>query len=228
MVYCAYCERDVDMEGDETGGYTCCVQCGRVLEEGAFSNDVTFVKDAGGESAVMGQFVGDGGVARGVGRLHMGRLYAHAADSHERAQAKGRTEIAALVDQLGVRPREDSVEASHRLYRLALQRGFTRGRRTASVAAVCLYVICRQESKPFLLIDFSDRLGVNVFALGAIFLQLLRLLRLDEHPALSGPADPSLYIHRFATALGFGDASAHRAVSNTARRLVASMNRDWI
>ena len=50
---------------------------------------------------------------------------------------------------------------AHRLYKIALQRGFTRGRRTNQVAAACLYLVCRQDSKPFLLIDFSDSLQVG-------------------------------------------------------------------
>ena len=48
--------------------------------------------------------------------------------------------------------------AAHRLYKIALQHGFTRGRRTNQVAAACLYLVCRQDSKPYLLIDFSDAL----------------------------------------------------------------------
>ncbi len=33
-----------------------------------------------------------------------------------------------------------------------------------------------------MLIDFSDALQVNVFTLGAVFLHLCKLLRLEEHP----------------------------------------------
>lgn len=54
-------------------------------------------------------------------------------DSHEKSLARGRTEIQVLVSQLNIRPRDDMTEASHRLYRLALQRNFTRGRRTNQV-----------------------------------------------------------------------------------------------
>lgn len=154
---------------------SCCTLCGHVLEDVAFSADVQFQKDAAGESTVVGQFVNESGVARGIGRVHGGRVYAYQADSHERAQARGRADIAALVDALNVRPREESLEAAHRLYKLGLQRGFTRGRRTAQVAAACLYVVCRQDEKPFLLIDFSDALQVNVFTLGAVFLQLAKV-----------------------------------------------------
>jgi transcription factor IIIB subunit 2 len=197
-----------------------------VLEDTAFSADVTFAKDAGGESTVVGQFVSETGVARGIGRIHGGRVYAYQADSHEKAQQRGRQEIAHLVDMLSVRPREESIEGAHRLYKIALQRGFTRGRRTAQVAGACLYLICRQDAKPFLLIDFSDALQVNVFTLGAVFLQLAKLLRVADHPTFAKPVDPSLYIHRFADRLDFGR-SMH-SVANTALRLVASMKRDWI
>jgi hypothetical protein len=92
----------------------CCVQCGRVLEDTAFSADVTFAKDAGGESTVVGQFVSETGVARGIGRIHGGRVYAYQADSHEKAQQRGRQEIAHLVDMLSVRPREESIEGGER------------------------------------------------------------------------------------------------------------------
>ncbi|KAL4428055.1 hypothetical protein ABPG75_002144 [Micractinium tetrahymenae] len=226
MVYCGYCQDDVDVEVDDANGFSCCVQCGRVLEDTAFSADVTFQKDAGGESTVVGQFVSETGVARGIGRIHGGRVYAYQADSHEKAQQRGRQDIAHLVDLLSVRPREESIESAHRLYKLALERGFTRGRRTNQVAAACLYLVCRQDSKPFLLIDFSDALQVNVFTLGAVFLQLAKLLRLTEHPMFSKPVDPSLYIHRFADRLDFG--RSMNQVANTALRLVASMKRDWI
>lgn len=52
----------------------------------------------------------------------------------------------------------------------------------AQVAGACLYIVCRQEGKPFMLIDFSDMLQTNVFVLGAVFLQLCHLLRLEQHP----------------------------------------------
>ncbi len=74
---------------------------------------------------------------------------------------KGRQEISAMIDHFVIRPREDSLEAAHRLYKLAVQRGFTKGRRVAHVAAACLYIICRQETKPFMLIDYSDLLQVG-------------------------------------------------------------------
>ena len=40
------------------------------------------------------------------------------------------------------------------------------------VAATCLYIVCRQERKPYMLLDFSDHLSVNVYTLGAVYLQV--------------------------------------------------------
>ena len=125
--------------------------------------------------------------------------------------------------------------------------------RTRQVAAACLYIICRQDAKPFMLIDFSDALQVNVFTLGAVFMALCKALHMEELPMFQrcgrpapgagagnprpGPArprarrgrrpvDPSLYMNRFADRLGVG--KRMNAVVSTALQLVASMKRDWM
>jgi len=61
----------------------------------------------------------------------------------------------------------------------------------------------------------------NVYVLGAVFLQLCRLLRLEQHPLISKPIDPSLFIHRFADKLNLG--RRMHAVAGTALRLVAGL-----
>ncbi|KAK3017956.1 hypothetical protein RJ639_002989 [Escallonia herrerae] len=65
-------------------------------------------------------------------------------------------------------------------------------------AAVC----SRENEQPFLLIDFAEFLRINVYVLGAVFLQLCKLLNLGEHPIVQKPVDPSLFIHRFAFIMG--------------------------
>jgi transcription factor IIIB subunit 2 len=89
------------------------------------------------------------------------------------------------------------------------------------VVAVCLYVKCREDKSPHMLIDFSDALSVNVFTLGACFLKFCRLLNI-ETPLI----DPSLYIHRFAGRLDLSTKTA--TVAQAALRIVARMKRDWI
>mmetsp|Transcript_2661 Transcript_2661/g.6272 ORF Transcript_2661/g.6272 Transcript_2661/m.6272 type:complete len:605 (+) Transcript_2661:254-2068(+) len=227
-MWCAFCKCQVEAEVDEANGFTCCTTCGRVLDDSVFSSDPTFLKTATGASQVEGNFVPESGVAPTLTRGPRGAvtLSFQSQDSHEKTLNRGRSEINELADRLSIRPREDIAASAHRLYKLAVQRNFTRGRRTQQVAAACLYTICRQEQKPYMLIDFSDCIQANVYLLGAVFLQLIQLLRLESHPIISRPIDPSLYIHRFADRMNFGK-SMH-AVANTALRLVASMKRDWM
>ena len=53
--------------------------------------------------------------------------------------------------------------AAIRLYTLALEHKFTKGRKNMNVVAVCLYVACRQkETRNYMLIDFSDLLQVGL------------------------------------------------------------------
>ena len=54
-------------------------------------------------------------------------------DSHEKSLARGQHELQMLVDRLQMKPREACSSAGLRLYKLALQRNFTRGRRTGQV-----------------------------------------------------------------------------------------------
>ncbi|KAJ4749119.1 Transcription factor IIIB 70 kDa subunit [Rhynchospora pubera] len=111
---------------------------------------------------------------------------------------------------------------------IAIDKNFTRGRRTTHVAAAaCLYIACRRNKKAYLLIDFSDYLQVNVYVLGAVFLQLCKVLQLSEHSIIQKLVDPSLFIHRF-TLHWFTEGllgKKNNAVSETALRIIASMKR---
>ena len=52
------------------------------------------------------------------------------------------------------------VDAAQRLFMLAMEHNFIQGRRTQYIVAACLYVVCRREKTPHMLIDFSDVLQV--------------------------------------------------------------------
>lgn len=52
----------------------------------------------------------------------------------------------------------------------------------AQVAATCLYIYCRQEKKPYMLIDFSDHLSINVFQLGGVYLHVGASFSCHFHP----------------------------------------------
>ncbi|XP_042960702.1 transcription factor IIIB 60 kDa subunit-like isoform X5 [Carya illinoinensis] len=167
-------------------GCVCCEVCGKVLHQDVFTEEPTFVKGAGGESRVAGSYVKS--------------IQSGYSESFRRTIDKGRDEIDRMVTAFNISGGDSIINPACSFYQIAVERNFTRGRRTEQVAAACLYIACRvaRDPKPFLLIDFSEFLGINVYVLGAVFLQLCQLLSLGEHPTIVKPVDPSLYIPRFA------------------------------
>lgn len=201
---------------NEASGYTVCVNCGTVLEESTIVSTVEFSENAGGSSSVVGQFVS---ATSGKAYTAAGPGYALSRESREIAINNGKRHIQQLAGSL--RLSQHYVDAAHRLFILALQRNFIQGRRTTHVVAACLYIVCRREKSAHMLIDFSDALQINLYTLGSTLLKFTRLLSL-QLPVI----DPSLYIHRFAAKLEFGEMAP--TVSRTALRLVQRMKRDWI
>lgn len=62
-----------------------------------------------------------------------------------------------VVSQLHLKP--SFVDRAARLFRTAVERNFVQGRKTMCVVAVCLYMVCREESSPHMLLDFSGTQG---------------------------------------------------------------------
>jgi transcription factor IIIB subunit 2 len=167
---------------DPDTGMISCRGCGRVLDQDEFTEEPTFVKGAGGESRLAGSYVKS--------------FQSDYSVSFGRTLEKGKQKIHELAVSLSI---EDgsATKLAGAFYEIALHRNFTKGRRTDQVAAACLYIACRDKKKPFLLIDFSICLGINVYVLGAVFLQLCQLLSLQEHPIVQKAVDPSLFISRY-------------------------------
>ncbi|KAI9250880.1 hypothetical protein BDA99DRAFT_204177 [Phascolomyces articulosus] len=202
-------------ETDAASGTIVCVGCGEVLEENTIVSEVTFQEISGGKTVLSGSFAGDSGRISGGGPFGRGR----GKEGQEQAMENGRHKIARLAFALHLPERYR--ESAQRYYNLAVVNRFTRGRKSEHVAAVCLYIVCRNEKSSQMLIDFSDLLQANVFVLGSTFLKLVRTLNL-KLPLI----DPSIYISRFAAALDFGDYT--QRVAHDAVRLVQRMDRDWI
>lgn len=232
---CLNC-RGSNIEYDSSQGNSFCADCGAVLEENAVVSEVTFSELASGASVLQGQFVASekGRVtAPSIFGRRMGPLGGPSAsgngsdasasgvvsESREITLANGKRRLAAVAYALGLG--EHHVDMAHRWFTLALQHQFTRGRRSNNIIASCLYIVCRLERTPHMLLDFSDILQTSVYSLGGTFLRLIQLLNL-ELPLV----DPSFYIGRFASKLEFAEKT--QAVVNSALRVAARMKRDWI
>ncbi|KAJ1450626.1 hypothetical protein M885DRAFT_531975 [Pelagophyceae sp. CCMP2097] len=222
-----------DIDWQEAGGDAVCVRCGTVCEESTIVSTIEFSEGSGGASSVVGQFVsasctkpygglgaprsfGGGGGGRGGGQRPR---YGFLRSSRETTLAVGKRKIQQVASSL--RLGNVYVDGAHRLFGMAAQRNFTQGRKTMHVVCACLYVMCRREKSPHMLIDFSDVLQTSVYTLGSTFLKFRKLLNL-ELPII----DPSLYIHRFAAKLELEDRTT--SVAATALRIVQRMRRDWI
>ncbi|KZT64517.1 BRF1-domain-containing protein [Daedalea quercina L-15889] len=216
MTVCTDCGGTV-IEYDTAAGNGFCVQCGTVVEENTIVSEVTFGETSTGAAMVQGSFV-----AQGATRARMGGPFGNRGSSESREQtiANASRKIQQVASAL--RLSEVVALAATRLYTLAVEHKFTKGRKSLNVVAVCLYVACRQkETRNYMLIDFSDLLQVNVFELGHTYLQLVQTLNL-RLPLV----DPSHYISRFAALLEFGD-ETHQ-VAMDAVRLVQRFDRDWM
>lgn len=216
MTVCTDCGGTV-IEYDAAAGNGFCVKCGTVVEENTIVSEVTFGETSAGAAMVQGSYVGQGST-----HARMSGPFGNRGSNESREQtiANASRKIQNFAGAL--RLSEVVCLAATRLYTLAVEHKFTKGRKSNNVAAVCLYVACRQkETRNYMLIDFSDLLQVNVFELGHIYLQLVQTLNL-KLPLI----DPSHYISRFAALLEFGE-ETHK-VATDAVRLVQRFDRDWV
>ncbi|CAN8270029.1 unnamed protein product [Cochlearia groenlandica] len=212
MVWCNHCGKNVPGIRPYDGALACNL-CGRILENFNFSTEVTFVKNAAGQSQASGNIVRS--VQSGI------------SFSRERRVRIARDEFMNLRDALGIGDeRDDVIDMAVRFFTMAVEQNFTKGRRTELVQCSCLYLTCREKNIPFLLIDFSSYLRVSVYELGSVYLQLCEMLYIAENRNYEKLVDPSIFIPRFSNSLLKG--THDKAVVRTARDIIASMKRDWI
>uniref|UniRef100_A0A8C2X936 B-related factor 1 n=1 Tax=Cyclopterus lumpus TaxID=8103 RepID=A0A8C2X936_CYCLU len=207
-----------DIDVDQARGDAVCMTCGSVLEDNIIVSEVEFVETGGGSSSAVGQFIatGAGGINPSFGDNHFSGV---GRESRAQTLSKARHNINTLGHQLQMN--KHCLDTALNFYKMALMKHLTHGRKNAHVVAACLYLVCRTEGTPHMLLDLSDILQVNVYMLGRTFLVLSRELCINA-PAI----DPCLYIPRFAQLLEFGE--KNHDVAMTAMRLVQRMKRDWM
>ncbi|KAM7368461.1 hypothetical protein PAMP_014675 [Pampus punctatissimus] len=207
-----------DIDVDQARGSAVCTGCGSVLEDNIIVSEVQFVEGSGGVSSAVGQFVSaDGPVKAPL----LGSGFHTSVGKESRAQTlqSGKRQIHHLGSQLQLN--QHCLDTAFNFFKMVVSKHLTRGRKMEHVIAACLYLVCRTEGTPHMLLDLSDLLQVNVYILGKTFLLLARELCINA-PAI----DPCLLIPRFAHMLEFG-VKTHE-VSMTALRLVQRMKRDWM
>ncbi|KAI4291736.1 transcription factor IIIB 90 kDa subunit [Pancytospora philotis] len=198
---CTNCQSS-DIHTDTARGTIYCGECGMVQEENTIVNTLQFDSSAE-KSTLHGQMVS-------VDNANIGTKFV---DSNFYI----RNTISSICTKLGLST--DHVECSFRWYKLCLQYSLSKGKSILYTLSACVYITCRQEATPHLLIDFSNALRIDMFKVGKVFLRLRSLLGIDI-PLI----DPSLYMHRFVSQLRF----KNREILDFSTRLVARMKKDWI
>ncbi|RCK59543.1 Transcription factor IIIB subunit [Candida viswanathii] len=192
-----------------------CIRCGTVLEENPIVSEVQFGESSSGAAILQGAMVGaDQSRATYAG----GRQ--NPLDSKEQTLSTGKRRIKKIAASLKIP--DYIADAAAEWFRLALTLNFVQGRRSHNVLATCLYVACRKERTHHMLIDFSSRLQISVYSLGATFLKMVKALHITSLPL----ADPSLFIQHFVEKLDFKDKATK--VAKDAVKLAHRMAADWI
>uniref|UniRef100_A0A667X8R7 Transcription factor IIIB 90 kDa subunit n=1 Tax=Myripristis murdjan TaxID=586833 RepID=A0A667X8R7_9TELE len=207
-----------DIDLDPARGSAVCTGCGAVLEDNIIVSEVQFVEGSGGVSAAVGQFVSSDGPVKAP-LLGSGFHTSTGKESRALTLQNGKRQIHHLGSQLQLN--QHCLDTAFNFFKMVVSKHLTRGRKMAHIIAACLYLVCRTEGTPHMLLDLSDLLQVNVYILGKTFLLLARELCINA-PAI----DPCLYIPRFAHMLEFGEKT--HEVSMTALRLLQRMKRDWM
>ena len=125
------------------------------------------------------------------------------------------------------------VERAKKIYNIASNKKFTKGRKTKQIVGAVLYLACRRDCTKHLLIDFSEVLQINLFVIGSAYLKLVKLLELEIKII-----DPSLFMHRFCEKLFYGNKMKNLGLQNldkkvkdiekTSLKILQFLKRDWI
>ena len=106
-------------------------------------------------------------------------------------------------------------------------RFLTHGSNLRNYSASALYIALRFQRIPYLLIDFSEKLVINLYKLARCYKRLAKFLNLTLNLNEKLPSiEPSIYLPRFCKMLDFKDQTED--VRQTAAKLLKRMQLDWM
>ncbi|XP_059484356.1 transcription factor IIIB 90 kDa subunit [Neocloeon triangulifer] len=207
---------------DTAKGQVVCTVCGEVNEATIVVSDPTYEDNGHGGSSMIGTFVSANSTgAGGLGEGFRGYRHGINRSSKEITFEKIRREINDRGKQMKME--QHNIDKAFNIYKLAFEHRLTKGRRNDLVIAASLYITCRCDggNSQYLMIDFSEHFGVDIYELGRTFMHFTKSLNFTLNSI-----DPCLYIIRFASRMQFGKQTTE--VSNTAMRLVQRMKKDHL
>ena len=207
------CKKCENIQKDPNTGMLICLTCGNVVEESQVVNALEFDEDQRAAGTFMD--INKPAYFFPGGRNTLSQMV----DPIQRSLIKTYKLIDSVSKILTIS--ESVVKFAKKLYQIALNKKFTKGRNTKHIVGAILYLACRKNKTSHLLIDFSEVLRVNLFVIGSLYIKLLKTLELTVEII-----DPSLYMHRFCNKFKFGNSS--KDIERTALKILQFMKRDWI
>ncbi|WWC63926.1 uncharacterized protein I303_106531 [Kwoniella dejecticola CBS 10117] len=213
---CPNCRVAGETLTDLAAGNVVCQNCGVIVESGILVQEVGFAEGSGGRVHVQGSFV-----ARNQTGFAGHRSSGKGIQNTDGIKQNGSIKIDNVARQMHINSMLTG--KAKRFFSMAVDNRFNKGRRTEYIVASCLYLACRIGKDAHMLIDFSERLSINVYELGATYLKLRGILHLPEQMP---EVDPAIYNLRFAHKLDFGPTV--NMVATNASRLVRRFRADWM
>ncbi|TVY48195.1 Transcription factor IIIB 70 kDa subunit [Lachnellula occidentalis] len=201
-----------------------CIGCGKVVEDNNIVAEVQFGESGNGAAVVQGSYIGaDQGGARSSGPGFPRAGGGSGEEGREATVREGKRIMQSMAMQFEIP--HTTVDIGGQIFKLAAMNNFVQGRRMDVVCGVCLYSACRQEERcKVMLIDFADRLQINVFKLGRTFKALHAAVSIAKNGI--NPVLPEDLIWRFASKLEFGKDC--NKVAEDAIRMAQRMSLDWM
>lgn len=224
-----------------------CESCGALVqEESGLVSEQGFGETESGRIVATGVQIGQdqthqrsyqtGGAHGHVGRDHM--------PNRDRTTNQARNIMSSYIPILGIE--ESDVNRGVNIFGLAYTLGFLRGRTIEAVSVASLYISCRRRKEQvqgvqrpvygLMLIDFAERINMDVFALGKIYRDLYEKLWFDKgsHTWTNEGAsadyqgmDPAVLVPNFVKQLDF-DKQHEPKIRYDAIQILKRMKRDWI
>nr|UXY87638.1 TFIIB related factor hBRF [Cryptomonas curvata] len=205
------CEKcgNQDLKFDFVAGKVSCNFCGFLIEESILNPDISF------NQCDLSKMKANGSI---ISIIHQNKVNC-VSKTTEFIFISAKRKINQIGNSLKLGSKFQ--DSAFRLFMFASYKGFIQGRKLQALCISCIYIVCRREKMPQLLVDFSDITQTRSSKIGAIFLKFIRDLNISL-PVI----DPSLFVYRFASNLQFGNKT--NMIARSALRLIARMKRDWV
>lgn len=221
---CSEC-KGTDFDIDPQTFIQTCADCGNVIEQQMLLTH-TSAKGGSGDLEKVGKTVNMRSKTGHHGKMDDSPLLAIMNNNIYKKEAKFRKRCELIVEQL----KEDNdrfpqaIDKAVSIWKICFEKKLTRGYQGEQLAAILFYMACRklEPPLPYLLMDFSLVLEINVYKLAKKFHKLCQDIPID----MQSNTDLTTYIPRFVNMMEFGDKT--ELITNTACKFAHQMKNDWI